>query len=189
MENKRLAVLFPGIGYHCDKPLLYYSARLARAAGYAVLSVHYSGFPEKVRGDEEKLRASLQIAHEQARALLAPVRWSEWTEIVFIGKSIGTVAAGRYAAEEGLRVRSILLTPLEETFRCARGEAIAFHGTADPWADNDAVASACREAGIPLYLTQGANHSLETGDIRRDLKTLAETMERIERFIVPPSEA
>ena len=22
---KKLAVLFPGIGYHCDKPLLYYS--------------------------------------------------------------------------------------------------------------------------------------------------------------------
>ena len=34
MDEKKLAVLFPGIGYHCDKPLLYYSAKLAGAAGY-----------------------------------------------------------------------------------------------------------------------------------------------------------
>ena len=27
----KLVVCFPGIGYHCDKPLLYYSRRLARA--------------------------------------------------------------------------------------------------------------------------------------------------------------
>ncbi len=39
MDNKRLAVLFPGIGYHCDKPLLYYSAKLARAAENEVLPV------------------------------------------------------------------------------------------------------------------------------------------------------
>ena len=27
----KLVVCFPGIGYHCDKPLLYYSRRLVRA--------------------------------------------------------------------------------------------------------------------------------------------------------------
>ena len=25
---KKLVVLFPGIGYHCDKPLLYYGLKL-----------------------------------------------------------------------------------------------------------------------------------------------------------------
>ena len=34
MENtKKIAVFFPGIGYTCDKPLLYYSAKLAAAKG------------------------------------------------------------------------------------------------------------------------------------------------------------
>ena len=28
--GKRLAVIFPGIGYHCDKPILYYSRKLAK---------------------------------------------------------------------------------------------------------------------------------------------------------------
>ena len=183
MGDRKLAVLFPGIGYHCDKPLLYYSAKLARAAGYEVLPVSYSGFPEKVRGDGEKLRACLDIAWNQAEAMLAGVNWPDWREILFVGKSIGTLVASRYALERGLAVRNVLLTPLVETFPFVRGNAIAFHGTADPWADTGAIVDACRELGVPLFLTEGANHSLETGDVPRDLYTLRQTMGRIEAFI------
>ena len=183
MDDRRLAVLFPGIGYHCDKPLLYYSAKLARAAGYEVLPVPYSGFPEKVRGDGEKLRACLDLAWDQAEAMLAGVKWHDWREILFVGKSIGTLVASRYALERQLAVKSVLLTPLVETFRFVRGSAIAFHGTADPWADTGAIIAACRESGVPLFLTEGANHSLETGHVLRDLSTLRETLERIEAFI------
>lgn len=32
--KKKIAVLFPGIGYTCDKPLLYYTGKLAVARGY-----------------------------------------------------------------------------------------------------------------------------------------------------------
>lgn len=42
---------------------------------------------------------------------------------------------------------------------------------------------ACRERGIPLYLTERANHSLETGDVRREVDILRDTMRRIEAFI------
>lgn len=183
MADARLAVLFPGIGYHCDKPLLYYAARLARSAGYGVRPVPYAGFPKDVRGDREKMARCFDIARAQTEALLSEVRWAEYGDILFVGKSIGTVVAARYAAEKGLRVRSVLLTPLRETFECALGETIAFHGTADPWAATGEIAAACRDRGIPLRLTEGANHSLETGDVRRDMAILMETMEEIERFL------
>ena len=183
MKDKRLAVLFPGIGYHCDKPLLYYSARLARSMGYEVLPVPYAGFPEKVRGDAKRMRESLEIAWSQAGELLAGVQWSAYGDILFIGKSIGTIVASRYAREMGLQARSVLLTPLAETFRFAGSDAIAFHGTADPWAETRAIVAACGEKGIPLWLTEGANHSLETGDVRHDLQTLAQTVDRIDAFI------
>ena len=183
MDDKRLAVLFPGIGYHCDKPLLYYAAKLAGSVGYGIVPVPYAGFPERVRGDAEKMRASMEIAWSQAVDMLAAVDWDECRDILFIGKSIGTVVASRYARERGLRVRSVLLTPLAETFQYVRGNAVAFHGTADPWAETAAITAACRERDIPLYLTEGANHSLETGDVRRDLQALEETMVRIDAFM------
>ena len=42
---KKLAVLFPGIGYHCDKPLLYYSKKCLSAYGYEIIEVNYTHFP------------------------------------------------------------------------------------------------------------------------------------------------
>ena len=181
--KRRVAVLFPGIGYHCDKPLLYYSAKLARAAGYEILPVPYGGFPEKVRGDGEKLRACMDIAWTQAEDMLAAADWDDCRDILFIGKSIGTVVASKYAREHGLQVRSVLLTPLAQTFPFVRGSAVAFHGTADPWAETAGIVAACAAGGIPLWLTEGANHSLETGDVLRDVRTLEETMARIDAFM------
>ena len=91
--------------------------------------------------------------------------------------------ASKYALERALDVKSVLLTPLAETFPFVRGRAVAFHGTADPWADTGAIAGCCRERDIPLYLTEGANHSLETGDALRDVQALGQTMARIDAFI------
>lgn len=183
MNDRKLAALFPGIGYHCDKPLMYYAAKVARAAGYQTLPVAYGGFPQKVRGDADRMRACAAMAWAQACELLAGVNWAEYGEVAFIGKSIGTLVACRYAREKGLSVKSVLLTPLVETFSYVGGKAVAFHGTADPWADTAAVVAACGERGVELYLTEGADHSLETGDVSADVRTLAATLDRIDAFI------
>ena len=34
VRRMKLAVLFPGIGYHCDKPILYFARELAKQVGY-----------------------------------------------------------------------------------------------------------------------------------------------------------
>ena len=34
---KKIACLFPGIGYTCDKPLLYYSWKLLKGLGWEVV--------------------------------------------------------------------------------------------------------------------------------------------------------
>ena len=43
--SEKLAVLFPGVGYHVDRPLLYHSAKLARERGYEVCAVSYPPLP------------------------------------------------------------------------------------------------------------------------------------------------
>ena len=55
---KKLAVFFPGIGYTIDKPLLHYSRKLVTDAGYEVKLLPYSGFPQKVKGDRDKMLES-----------------------------------------------------------------------------------------------------------------------------------
>lgn len=53
--KKKIAVLFPGIGYTCDKPLLYYTGKLAVARGYKIVKVEYGNFPSGIKENKEKM--------------------------------------------------------------------------------------------------------------------------------------
>ena len=170
--DKKLCVLFPGIGYHCDKPLLYYSAKLARRKGYEVIPLRYSDFPEGAKGNEEKMRASADHAFRQTVEQLAGADMSRYGRILFIGKSIGTAVCLRYRAEFSVPAECILLTPLEMTFDFPSGSCTAFHGTADQWADTAAIVRLCEKHGVPLHTYKGANHSIETGDPMKDIDYL-----------------
>ena len=47
--SKKLAVFFPGIGYTTDKPLLYYSRKIASEQEYEIKLLPYKGFPAAAR--------------------------------------------------------------------------------------------------------------------------------------------
>lgn len=183
--TKKAAVFFPGIGYTCDKPLLYYGAKLAAEKGYEIIRVPYGNFPPNVKGDAAKMYQCFVSAREQAEDILRDVEWEEYGDIVFFSKSVGTVVALSYAAEHGLDAAQVLFTPLAETFRfpVIVGSAVAFHGTGDPWAKTEQIVQICEEKKILLHLTPGANHSLECGKVKRDLKTIRDTMNSVAYFL------
>ena len=94
----KLAVFFPGIGYHCDKPLLYYSRKLAQECGYEetiALSYTYDG--GNIRGNEEKMQQAFESLYEQAEKSLSAVDFDKYDEILFVAKSVGTIIASAYA--------------------------------------------------------------------------------------------
>ena len=179
----RIACLFPGIGYTCDKPLLYYTSKYLKGKGWEVVPVPYSGFPDKVKGNPEKMRQCAEMALEQTEEIMKGIRWEQYGDILFVGKSVGTAVCGAYAARHGIACRQILFTPVEAAFQYACGEAVAFHGTADPWAETKVIREQCRKRSIPLHETEGANHSLETGDIDEDIRTVRKTMRIVAEFI------
>ena len=180
----KLAVIFPGIGYHTDKPLLYYGKKLAAAYGYEILEVPYKNFKKGVKGNPKKMKEAFETALEQTEEILENARWEEAEDILFISKSIGTVVAAVYASDKGLAARHIFYTPLKETFRTAvPGSGIAFHGTADPWATDEDIEEGCGRMSIPLTEIPDANHSLETGNVATDLRNLSHVMEITEAWI------
>ena len=91
--------------------------------------------------------------------------------------------AARYAFEHDLNVRHILFTPLEQTFEYPVNISIAFSGTADLWADTERITKLCGESDIPLTVIDGANHSLETGDILKNIEILRDVLEQVQNFI------
>lgn len=194
-KQNGLAVIFPGIGYSCDRSLLYYTAVMMREHGYKVILVPYKGFPRNVKGDAQKMRECYTIAQEQAAEILRDINFDDYDDIVFIGKSIGTVVALAIAIQFDLTARYVLYTPLVETFDLlplqtpdhtpvsAFERAIAFHGTSDPWAKTPEIIDACLPRGIQLHLVENANHSLETGTLDIDLRTLKETVQKVRGFL------
>lgn len=62
-------------------------------------------------------------------------------------------------------------------------KGIVFHGTGDDWAKTEVIKEECEKRGLPLYLTENANHSMETGDVLRDIEILRKIMQSTEEYI------
>lgn len=178
------AVFFPGIGYHCDKPLLYYSRDVVRELGYTdQRNVNYTYGGGNVRGDEQKMKEAYEALFLQAEAELAGVDWAAFDDVLFVSKSIGTIIAASYARKHALeQVRHVLYTPLAQTYLFAPKRAIGFIGTADPWSDTEEIIRLSAENHVPLVVCDGGNHSLECGDTLRNLAILREVTCRTMEF-------
>ena len=184
---KKIAVFFPGIGYTVDRPLLYYSRRLCEQAGYEIKLLSFSGFPSNVKGDSEKMKESLTLAIEQSQKELLGLDFSGCSDVLFISKSIGTVASA--AMEEknpDVPIRQILFTPLKETFEYRIKSGIAFTGEMDPWTGllNSPVKDLCLKEGIPCSVIPFANHSLETGDALKDIDVIKGVLDAVKDYLL-----
>ena len=183
---KKLAVLFPGIGYTCAKPLLYYTASAASDRGYEIIRLDYGqdihSFPGRTSLELEPVTS---LALKRSIRTLENINFSEYEKIIFISKSIGTVVACEAEKILGLKgkVHHFLLTPIPATMPYLKNaNGVFFSGTADPYIPEKAI----RQAGR-LYpektggIFEGCNHSLEKkGDTMGNLQKLQKVIECLE---------
>lgn len=201
--QKKIAILFPGVGYHVDKPLLYYSKKLAKSLGFEILEVTYPPLPAGIKGSPEKMEEAFLLARAQIEEQLDSIPFATYDSIVFISKSIGTALAASYAGDHALPARQVYYTPvaasfpfIKETLKSirpikvtapkddtCRPKQIGFHGTADSWAETTQIQALAKENDLPLHLIPDADHSLETGDVLKDLDILKQVMTQTFHFL------
>lgn len=180
----KLAVFFPGIGYHCDKPLLYYTRELVREYGYdQIINLNYFCEAQNIRGDEKKIREAGEILYRQTEAQLASIDFDDYEEILFVSKSIGTAVAAAYVMRHNIKCKNIWYTPLVQTFEFDPHDGIVFTGTHDPWCPKDVVKNLCVKAQIPCFEYERANHSLEVAAVNDNLQILQQIMEQSLQYI------
>ena len=168
MSKNKLAVIFPGIGYHCDKPLLYHAKKIAAAKGYEIREVPYTGFESGVKGNPDKMRRSFMKAMEQTEKILEEVRWESFGELLFTSKSIGTAIAAEFAHRHDLVTRNVYFTPVAATFTFHPQAGIVFHGTADPYVPLAYTQRADRVlADARTVIIEGAGHGFSGEDRNR----------------------
>ena len=67
---QKIVLLFPGVGYHTDKPLLFYGRKLAQNYGYeTVISLSYGGFKGGIKGNPEKMKEAFESALSQSEEI------------------------------------------------------------------------------------------------------------------------
>lgn len=179
----KLAVLFPGIGYTCDKPLLYYAASAASDHGYEIHRFDYGQDIHTFHGrTPEELEPVIKLALKRSLRQLDSIDFSYYDKIVFISKSIGTVIACEAQNHFHLEKKALqfLLTPIPPSIpylKDIRGKFFA--GTTDPYITEAAVRNAAKcypdkTGGI----FENCNHSLEhPGDTPGNLKNLRQIIE------------
>ncbi len=181
----KLAVYLGGIGYHCDKPLLYYAREVAYDNGYTeYINIDYSITIEHTGNKETDIKVAYEQAFSVAEKRLLEVDWSKYDDILFVSKSLGTVVA--VAFEEKLadvlkekKIQHVFLTPLDLTFEFNPENGIAFVGTKDPVVEVENIEKCCEKCGVKLLKIEDVNHSLEGDDLWRNLEILKNVMRKI----------
>lgn len=159
-QPEGLVVLFPGRGYTCDKPLLYYAGMTAREKGFDTLALEYGFFKagkpftaEDIAPFCEELVLTLRAAGAHG-----------YQKLYFISKSLGTVLAGEVSMLLGHPgIRHLFLTPVERTLPyMLHTKSVAIVGTADDSFPQHCVDAVSADAGCELVFIADADHSLET---------------------------
>ncbi|MGN7457964.1 alpha/beta hydrolase [Paenibacillus pasadenensis] len=184
--SRSLAVLFPGRGYSCDMPVLYYAGKSAMEAGYDLLNLEY-GY-QAARREPKSFEEMTAAASADCAEVLRPLL-ERYDRLAFIGKSIGTVVSGltlEALKEEGKEkeIRHLFLTPLAQTipFMLQYG-GLAVAGTNDPAFGPEELRRIEAAEGIELLQPEGADHALETGEAGQSLDMLRMVLAGMESWL------
>lgn len=177
---KKLALIFPEIGYTCAKPLLYYTASAAEEQGYEVKRLDYGRDIHTIKGRAmDQMEPVIALAVQRTAALLKDTDWRAYGDILMISKSIGTVVACRLAREKGIRCRQFLITPIPATLPyLPEIEGCFLAGTSDPYISEALVREAAEKYPEKVgALFEGCDHSLERkGDTQGNIRNVLETV-------------
>lgn len=168
----KAVVLFPGVRYSCDTPLLYYAGKVFARRGYEKFEVSYGDGIFSTKNLEQKF---MDLRDKVLSDLLA-LNLEQYEDVVFVSKSIGTVFAGWCASQLSVNVRHIYLTPLEQTLPFMDPVTdIAVGAGMDEYLDPQQLEQWCRSKKIRLTMYPNVGHRLEDrDDIHRTLRIMAE---------------
>jgi len=169
--SKNIVFLFPG-GRGTEIPLLYFGAKYYEDRGYEKMFINH---PVSGESDFEAL-------YKNARKVMESIDFSEYDDIVFIAKSIGTVVACRVKEELKLSAALILFTPISDTLPYIRENnqvLLVAAGDNDRYLDTHILEETCIKDNIPCYIEPGIGHRMEVkNDLRRNLEVIANVISR-----------
>lgn len=190
-QASNLAILFPGLYYSNDMPLLYYASQVLLGYETDVLQLwaDYAS-PQFTRLPDDQ-RAHL-VSADADSILRAGMSQKKYQHLILVGKSIGTLGVAHLvearSSEDSPLV--IWLTPLfhqkgvVEAGMKSGSRSLFVVGAGDGTYDATALKRIQDATGAQSLIVENANHSLEIpGDPTRSIQALGEVAGKITAFL------
>lgn len=174
-----IVVCFPGTGFTCKEALFERCVARCSARGYDAVKIDFSYIPFR---EIETIEEAVTIAQRAIRRQLNGIDFSEYKDVVWISKSLGTILAAKSEETYSILPRQLYLTPLPETLALIRPESriIALVlGTQDRFLTGNALSEFCAKRGACCCLIDGVGHSLKD---EQDFERTERIIEQIAAF-------
>lgn len=170
--GKNIVFSFPGKRGE-EIPLLYFGAKHYVDKGYEKVYIQH---PASGNGLEE--------VYENAKAILSSYDFSEYEDIVFVGKSMGTVVACKLKEELQINASLVLFTPLRDTLPYMKSDnrvVLAAAGDNDRFLEWEVLRDHCERENVPYYIEPGVGHAMEVkDDLAKNLQIICNVIGRLE---------
>lgn len=185
-----LAILFPGLRYTCDMPLLYYPSRLFAQRAADVLLVNTDYTQPEYQSASQSEQADWLTSDAQT-ALRTGKAQGNYKRLILVGKSIGTLALAHLISTPlGEGAITIWLTPLlrQQSLVSAallfKGPALYVAGTGDPIFASGPMQRIQDATGAEVLIVEGADHSMEIpGDPFQSIQVMERILRGISAFL------
>lgn len=182
VKASSIVILFPGRGYTCDMPLLYYANMATLHKGCDVLSLEY-GFQ---KSGKKFVLEDFDKEVDEIISIIMKCSLDSYSDIYFISKSLGTLFAGEVSGRlKHYNIKNLFLTPLVKTvpYMLDR-KCIAVTGSIDEAFPDSSIDYVRKNSDSEVVIIEAADHALETeSNIHRNLEILQQVIKLCEDFV------
>jgi hypothetical protein len=191
-SSNHLAIIFPGLGYNADMPLLYYTTSVLSKQGADVLQLRYTYQNEAFQSLAEQAQYQKIIADCSAAHAVA-IKQRSYSRITLVGKSLGTLALGHLLTQSDISsTKFVWLTPLfrneplRKQLTSRKHQALFVIGTKDPHYKADVLNEVENKTGGESLVVQNANHSLEVEGVLESVAITEQYVGSLSAFLDKP---
>lgn len=189
--SEKLAIMYPGLRYSCDKPLLYYTTELLLSRGYDVLQF-WSNYGSTGFNQLSQAEQTVQLIQDGQALLNSGTQSGTYSQLLLCGKSLGTLTMA-FILNENQNLTSaatiwftplIHLPPVSQAILKIEAPAFVAGSQADSTFSSGPADQITSMSGATTFVIDQADHSLEIpGDALNSLQILNQIMVKLSEFI------
>ena len=189
--SEKLAIMYPGLRYSCDKPLLYYTTELLLSRGYDVLQL-WSNYGSSEFNQLSQAEQTVQLIQDGHALLNSGIQSGTYSQRLLCGKSLGTLTMA-FILNEDQNLTSattvwftplIHLPPVSQAILNIEAPAFVAGSQADSTFSAGPADQIISMSAATTFVIDHADHSLEIpGDTLNSLQILNQIMVKLSEFI------